>query len=561
MRILLVNPPHTAMASRCHKGKMPPLGLLSVGGPLLDAGHDVRLLDADVEPLSATEVVSVAASWEPHAILMGHSGSTSAHPQVTMIAEALKATMPNVLIVYGGVFPTYHAADILSAHPEIDVIVRGEGEATTLRLMSVLEDGSPLSAVAGIAYRVDGAPCLTPPADTIQDLDLFRVGWELVPNWDAYHYWGAGRAAVLQFSRGCPHRCSYCGQREFWVRWRSRDPRRVAKEIAWLHRTHGVRLVDLADENPTSSKQLWRAFLEALIDEDVPVQLIATIRADDIVRDADILHLYKRAGFSRILMGIETTDANILAEICKDSVPSTDREAIRLLRQHDILSQVAYVVGFAEETDRDYLLGIRRLLSYDPDQINAMYVTPHRWTECYRENANRHVVESHQRYWDYRHQVLAARIPAWRVFFWLKLTEVVLQLRPRAIRRVFAHPDPSIRKALRWCYGVGRRAWFYEVVSFMKRRRYGRRALTLAEFWGAPQDTTEDEPSPVLGSTVLVRHRDGPRETPPQRRRSDLTLGHTLHCGRKSESADWRVAGCDPVANEVLHLRSPPPAG
>jgi len=48
MRILLLNPPHTAMASRCHEGRMPPLGLLAVGGPLLDAGHDARLLDADV---------------------------------------------------------------------------------------------------------------------------------------------------------------------------------------------------------------------------------------------------------------------------------------------------------------------------------------------------------------------------------------------------------------------------------------------------------------------------------------------------------------------------------
>ena len=36
--------------------------------------------------------------------------------------------------------------------------------------------------------------------------------------------------------------------------------------------------------------------------------LVATIRAGDIVRDADILHLYKKAGFSRILMGVETTD-------------------------------------------------------------------------------------------------------------------------------------------------------------------------------------------------------------------------------------------------------------
>jgi anaerobic magnesium-protoporphyrin IX monomethyl ester cyclase len=69
--------------------------------------------------------------------------------------------------------------------------------------------------------------------------------------------------------------------------------------------------------------------------------------------------------------------------------PSTDREAIRLLREHDILSQVAYVAGFERETERDLWRGMRQLLTYDPDQINAMFVTPYRWTAFYRECAAR----------------------------------------------------------------------------------------------------------------------------------------------------------------------------
>ena len=198
----------------------------------------------------------------------------------------------------------------------------------------------------------------------------------------------------------------------------------------------------LADENPTTSRHLWREFLEALIADNVPVQLVSTIRAGDIVRDADILHLYKQAGFSRILMGIETTNSATLDHIRKGTTTSTDCEAVRLLREHDILSQVAHVVGFEQETDRDYLRGLRQLLSYDPDQINAMYVTPHRWTPFYSECRNRMVVESDQSRWDYRHQVLQAGIPPWRVFVWVKFTEAILQLRPRALRRVLNHSDP-----------------------------------------------------------------------------------------------------------------------
>lgn len=73
---------------------MPPLGLLAVGGPLIDAGHDVRLIDAEIGPLPLHEIVSAAKSWSPDAVLIGHSGSTSAHPAIVEITRALKAALP-----------------------------------------------------------------------------------------------------------------------------------------------------------------------------------------------------------------------------------------------------------------------------------------------------------------------------------------------------------------------------------------------------------------------------------------------------------------------------------
>jgi anaerobic magnesium-protoporphyrin IX monomethyl ester cyclase len=178
----------------------------------------------------------------------------------------------------------------------------------------------------------------------------------------------------------------------------------------------------------------------------------------------------------------------------------TDCEAIGLLRRHNILSQVAYVVGFEEETDHDYLRGLRQLLAYDPDQINAMYVTPHRWTPFYRQSTGRRLTETDQARWDYRHQVLSTRVPPWRVFWWVKLTEAVLQLRPRALWRVIAHRDPLIRKALRWCYGVGRRAWLFEVRAFLRRRRRLPRDVTLEQFWGSPAGEANGDQAPNFGA-------------------------------------------------------------
>jgi anaerobic magnesium-protoporphyrin IX monomethyl ester cyclase len=250
----------------------------------------------------------------------------------------------------------------------VTAIVRGEGEETARRLMSALRDGRRLEQVPGIVYRDANGARATRPASVIGDLDAYRIGWELIDH-ARYSYWGGLRAVVVQFSRGCPHLCNYCGQRGFWTRWRHRDPVRFAKELARLHREHGVRVFNFADENPTVSKKAWRAFLEALIAENVDVILVGSTRADDIVRDADILRLYKKAGWARFLLGLENTDEKTLELIRKGASIATDREAIRLMRQHGILSMATWVVGFEEETDRDHWRGLRQLLSYDPDQI------------------------------------------------------------------------------------------------------------------------------------------------------------------------------------------------
>ena len=219
---------------------------MCIGGPLIDAGHDVSLLNADPPDWDVAEIVERIRIQAPDAVLIGHSGSTSAHPTVLRIARALRRAMAGVRIIYGGVYPTYHWKDVLTECPEIDVIVRGEGEETAPRLMEALDADTPLYAVPGIAFQGPAGPTATRPAAMIADLDANRIGWELI-DFDDYGYWGGKKSVILQFSRGCPHLCTYCGQRGFWTKWRHRDPVRLAAEIAWLHRKHGVELINLND--------------------------------------------------------------------------------------------------------------------------------------------------------------------------------------------------------------------------------------------------------------------------------------------------------------------------
>jgi hypothetical protein len=196
VRILIVNPPHPAIGSRIPCEQLPPLGLLSIGGPLLDAGHNVTLLDAEIGCLPQDEIVRKVATHQPQILLIGHSGSTSAHPIVAELTRRFRENIPNLNILYGGVFPTYHYRDILAQESQIDVVIRGEGEVTVPKLVAAIEYGGNLNKVAGIAFRHNEEIIETLPAPMIQDLDACRVGWELI-DLKRYGYYGGKQAVVI----------------------------------------------------------------------------------------------------------------------------------------------------------------------------------------------------------------------------------------------------------------------------------------------------------------------------------------------------------------------------
>lgn len=506
MKIVLINPQHSAIGSRIPGEHLPPLGLLNIGGPLIDAGFEVRLIDADLKGAGVREIVADLRFDLPGILMIGHSGSSSANDTVLEICREIKKEFAGITIVYGGVHPTYHYEEVLHACPEIDFIVRGEGELTALRLTKALTGRTAPGKIAGLAFRNGDKIISTPAASVIDDLDAFRTGWELINHQD-YSYWGGKRAVVVQFSRGCPYPCSYCGQRGFWTRWRHRDPVKFARELARLYREHGVELINFADELPTGRRDSWKAFLEALIAENVPLILVGSTRAGDIVRDSDILHLYKQAGVIRFLLGIESYDEATIAEIRKGANSSDDRQAIELLRAHGIISMATYVVGFGEESDRDYWRSLRHLISYDPDQIQLLYATPHKWTPFYRSVEHRQVIQTDFRRWDYKHQVLAARkVPAWRVFCWFKLIEALVQLRPRVLLRMLFHTDEGYRHAMRWYTRIGRRVWFHEIFEFIFKTRTLKHGPTLAEYSGR---SCEDQEYAMLTGKNAFHAFDG----------------------------------------------------
>jgi anaerobic magnesium-protoporphyrin IX monomethyl ester cyclase len=516
MRILLINPPYQTLTSNVGVGHQVPLGLLSIGGPLLDAGHHVQLVDAESRRLTMPAILSVVRQFNPDLVMTGHAGSTPAHPVCMDMLRAIRARFPRIVTVYGGVYPTYHPEEILLAEPAVDVIVRGEGETTTVELMEGLQtsrEGRDFGRIAGIAYRSGREVVLAPDRPLIPDLNAYRVGWELIEDWSLYGCFGLGRAAIVQFSRGCPHRCTYCGQHGFWVRWRHRDPVKLADEVEWLYRTHNVCFHTLADENPTTLRSVWQAFLEELVSRRLPVHFFATIRATDIVRDGDLLPLYRRAGILYVLMGIESTDGAVLRQINKGSTPALDVEACRLLKQHGIFSVLGHIVGFGEETWTTLRAVQARLSHYKGDWLNAMFVTPHDWTPFGQEAQQRALVEADQRKWDYRHQVLAQKhLQPWQLFAHVKWLELWFHFRPSRLWEILRTRDRFRRRQLLWVLCHIGRVWLGEILEFLRPRFWKGRRIREAR----------------LGQPIRPAHLHGPVARRGSASREEQAIGTQL---------------------------------
>ena len=167
-------------------------------------------------------------------------------------------------------------------------------------------------------------------------------------------------------------------------------------------------------------------------DRRLPVHFFATIRATDIVRDRDILPLYREAGILYVLMGIESTSDEVLRQIKKGSTTREDLPGLPPAQgARHLLDHRAHRRVRRRRTWSTFRTALRQLRLYDGDYLNAMYVTPHAWTPFGEEVQGRRVVQPDQAKWDYRHQVLAQKhLRPWQLFLAVKWLELRFHLTP-----------------------------------------------------------------------------------------------------------------------------------
>ncbi len=369
--ILLIAPPRKIP----QKMDFPPIGLAYLSSYLKKAGIRSSVIDAC--PMSWDDLTRKIAEKSPP--IVGITCWTQERGQAFRTASIVKEVLPDTKIILGGHHATAFPENMfIQAHA--DAVVIGEGEESTLELVSALLEGGRLDKVKGIAYKENGGVILTGQRDFIKDLDL--VPYPDYDDIDLRNYLGIpdadGVAASIMTSRGCPHACVFCSAASFWKRkWRARSPGNVVGEIEWLYKSYGVRNFAFFDDNFTVNKGRAIEICSEIIKRDLDIHWVASSHVSHI--DEELLHWMKRSGCFRIDFGIESGSPVVLKNINKGQTVDRIEHTFRLVHAAHIKPRAYLMVGCpgeTEETIDETLLLMKKIKPYYSRTAEILIVFP-----------------------------------------------------------------------------------------------------------------------------------------------------------------------------------------
>lgn len=375
MKTLLINPPQNG------KYPQPPLGLASIAAVLERESYQVKILDANALQLSESEIAREIDGVD----IIGITAMTPFINSAIKVVKEIKREKPGSMVIVGGAHATILPEETLSDVPEIDVIVRGEAEATVLELYQALKSGDSLQNVRGITYRDKGEIKSTPTRPPIVDMDSLPFpAYHLLPLQKYRLHPPHGRRlpvmAVLT-SRGCPYNCLFCSKPIFGHKFRSQSPQRIASEIEYLVENFKVKEITFYDDIFTLDKKQIAKLAKEFKKHKLSIPWSCEIRVDLVTEES--LATMKEAGCYMIAYGIESGNQNILNNLRKKITIEQVRKAIKMTHDAGIQSVGYFMLGSPGETPTTIHQTIDFAKRLPLDFVQFSITTPYPGTDLY----------------------------------------------------------------------------------------------------------------------------------------------------------------------------------
>lgn len=272
---------------------------------------------------------------------------------VFKLIKEIKKIMPDTSVILGGPEVSFQSVEIMNYNPEIDFIVAGEGERTTLKLLS-----ESIEDIKGVFYRKDGQIKFNGYQSPIENLDEipFPYSEEELQN-------SKNKILYYESSRGCPFECSYCmSSLDKSVRYFSLE--RVKEDLKRFL-SNGITLIKFVDRTFNIDKKrymnLW-TFLLGNYREEVTFHFEIS---GDLFDDETISFLEKvPKGFFQFEIGVQTIHEKTMNVIKrKNDLTKLGNNVLRIknnIHLHlDLIAGLPYEDYNTFKSSFDYVYGLK----------------------------------------------------------------------------------------------------------------------------------------------------------------------------------------------------------
>jgi anaerobic magnesium-protoporphyrin IX monomethyl ester cyclase len=347
-----------------HQGN---LGLGYLASTLRQHGYSVDICDVEAPP---DQIVATALQTNP--MIVGFSLIFQFYIlQYQRIIAMLREAGVQCHFTMGGHFPSLSHIRTLEMVPELDSVVRFEGEMTLLELADVIGHGQDWRTVPGIAYRSGDQIANTSLRALVDDLDQIPY-----PDRNYEPETAIGHKALpLLASRGCARTCSFCSIQTFYRAApgkivRTRMPARVVEEMRSLYLDRGITIFLFQDDDFPLFGPVWRRWAADFVSELHRSGLSSRViwkmncRADSV--DADVFASLRNAGLYLVYMGLESGNEEGLKTLHKQVTVEQNLRAVQLLKQVGLLFEFGFMLfdpGSTLDSVRANLSFLRTILA------------------------------------------------------------------------------------------------------------------------------------------------------------------------------------------------------